>query len=221
MPHMQYVSARRNVCDQDFSARIRHAIEWRVQRDDDCAHFRMNVAEDVGNTRAVEHHIARRTGFVKTEVEAFPLEKRENVVKERISVGEFHGGSHRHDQEMRLKVFVVLRQSQSTRRAHHGSRRSNPSARSAWRIRKPNHCVRSVRHAGIRAAVPQLHSYCNVNSLRGGRNVTDWEDTHQERASPVFLRNGRHRRPSESIQAQNKTPIIRLTWSAAWLVPLA
>src|SRR5262249_28504788 len=113
MPQVQDVTTRRNAWNQDFSKGGRHAVVRSFQSNNDRAHFRMNIAKNVGNARPVEKYIASRARFVKTEVEAFSFEKRENVVKEGISVGKFHDGSHGHDQKMRLKAFVVLCQAQS------------------------------------------------------------------------------------------------------------
>src|SRR5215467_9631950 len=105
----------------------------------------MDVAENVGNAGTVEKYVPRRAGFVKTEVETFSFEERENVVKKRISVGKFDHRSHWHNQEPRLKAFVVLCQSEATRGLNNGS---GGSSLCAWHIGKPNNCLRSVLYSG-------------------------------------------------------------------------
>jgi hypothetical protein len=83
-------------------------------------------------------------------------------VKEGIPVREFHFRSHWNDQEMRLKVLVVLRETQSISRAHKASRSNRLRA---WHLQKPNNCFRRVRHSGIRIGILQLHSHRNVDIL--------------------------------------------------------
>src|SRR5262252_6472148 len=108
----------------------------------------MDVAENVGNARTVENHIASGTRLVKTKVEAFSLEKRKNVMKKRVAVGEFHHRSHWHDQKMRLKALVMLCQSQAIRSP---GKRFGRRSLGAWCVRKPNDSFRGVRRFGVRA----------------------------------------------------------------------
>src|SRR5215510_5302599 len=101
----------------------------------------MDVAEDVRNSGTVEHHISRRTRFIKTEVEPLSLEKRKDIVKEGIAVGKFHYRPDWHDQEVRIKALVMLCQPQAISRVH---KRLGRRGLRAWHLRKPNHRFRSV-----------------------------------------------------------------------------
>jgi hypothetical protein len=66
----------------------RDSVIGRAERDNYCAHLRVDVAEDVRNSIAVEAHATFGVSFVKAEVKALAVEEREDVVEERIEVRE-------------------------------------------------------------------------------------------------------------------------------------
>src|SRR3954466_8841304 len=72
----------------------------------------MNVAEDVGNTGAIETDITGRAGLVQTEIKSLAFEQRKDVVKERIAIGKLNHCSDGNNQQVRFKALVMLSEPQ-------------------------------------------------------------------------------------------------------------
>src|SRR5579864_7531850 len=86
---LEFVASGRDIGYADVAARIRDRIIRRRQSDHHGAHLGMNIAEDERNSRLVELHEARGSTFIQTQIEAFTLEQRKDIVEERIAVRKF------------------------------------------------------------------------------------------------------------------------------------
>ena len=71
----------------------------------------MNIAEYVRDSFPPESNLLRRASLIEAQVEAAPIEKREDVVKEGIGIGKVYDTPHRHDEQMGRELFVLLQQS--------------------------------------------------------------------------------------------------------------
>ena len=68
----------------------------------------MNVAENVGNTFAIEVHSLARTRLIKSQIETSPIEERKDIVKERVYVGELNGAPDGNYLKVRNKGPILL-----------------------------------------------------------------------------------------------------------------
>ena len=102
------------------SLRPFRAVIGRGERDHDGAHLGMNIAEDIRDSFPPESYLLRRACLIKDQVEAAPLEFREDVVKERISIGKVHDTANRHDEQVGRELFVLLQQGISLARSGDG-----------------------------------------------------------------------------------------------------
>src|ERR1700721_4195441 len=106
---MQYVTAIGNRGQVEWPIRVRDGIQWRRQRDYNCAHFRMNIAEDVADSGTIEAHHFGGSRFIQAEIKTLAFEQRKNVVKKGIAILELDersGGNHEHVLRTRV-VFLV------------------------------------------------------------------------------------------------------------------
>src|SRR5579863_9055845 len=71
----------------------------------------MNIAEYVRHPASRKCDRLRRTGLVQAKVKTLPLKQREDIMKERIGVGELYCAAKRNHQQMRYKSAVFLQQS--------------------------------------------------------------------------------------------------------------
>jgi len=109
-PHMQVVFAIGNISDVEDPLLISDRVERRGQRDNNCAHLRMNVAEDIRNAFARKHHAACRPCLVESKIETPSIEERKYIVKERICIRKRNTAADRNDQQMRREHFILLQQ---------------------------------------------------------------------------------------------------------------
>src|SRR5262249_8428948 len=105
---MQLVLARRNARNGVVARLVGNGEEFGVDRQDDAGHFRMDVAEKIGRTGAIEFDGSLRAGLVETEIEALSTIEREDIVKPGIQVGEIDNAADWNDQQARFEVFVPL-----------------------------------------------------------------------------------------------------------------
>src|ERR1700712_2296669 len=82
----------------------------------------MYVAEDVRNTLTIKAHGPMRACFVQSEIEAFSVEQRKDVMKERVEVGEIDTGSGRNDKQVWRKHLVFLHKTIASSRERNGMR---------------------------------------------------------------------------------------------------
>jgi hypothetical protein len=108
VPDMQFVAARWNVRNDDGAMGVGDSVVGSFQGHHHSAHFWVNVAEDIADAFAVEHYTAAGSCFIETEVKAFPIEQREDVVEERVFVGKDHSASHGYNDQVRSETFVSL-----------------------------------------------------------------------------------------------------------------
>src|SRR5664280_2210435 len=109
-PQMQFVFSGSNVAKVKCSAGICNRIERCGERQNHRAHRWMNVAEDIRYAFAREGDCLSGTGFVKTEIETLAVEEREDIMKERIGVGELHSCADGDNQQVRREHAVLLQQ---------------------------------------------------------------------------------------------------------------
>src|ERR1700733_15836501 len=81
-PHVEPITSRRYPVDGDIALRSGNSEVWRAQRNDDRTHLRVNIAEDVRNTIAIEPDYASGVSLVEAKVKALSVEQRKNVVIE-------------------------------------------------------------------------------------------------------------------------------------------
>src|SRR5690348_18041589 len=70
VPYVQHVPAGRDVGNGNTATAVGDRVMRSVERDDDGAHLRMNVAEDIADPDAVEANVARGSRLVEAEIEA-------------------------------------------------------------------------------------------------------------------------------------------------------
>jgi len=97
-PNAQLVVASWNIVQVKFTLRASESIVRRRECDNDRAHLGVNIAEDIGDPLAREHYTARRARFIQPEVEAPSIEKRKDVVKERICIWKCNAAPYRNNQ---------------------------------------------------------------------------------------------------------------------------
>ena len=79
-----------------------------AERNDDCPHFGVNIAEDVGNAIAIKADRPVRMSFVETEVKALSIKERKDVVVEGVKVGKVYAAAGRYDENMRGELLIFL-----------------------------------------------------------------------------------------------------------------
>ena len=141
MENMHLIPAWGHVADADLAAPAGYRIVGRVERDHYGAHLGMNVAEDERNAGLVELHGLSAAALVESEIEAFAVEQRKDIVKKRIPVGKLDLPARRDHQQRRLETFVLLHQLGNWRRLlRRRGRRGGPKRG------EPDHNFRSVTH---------------------------------------------------------------------------
>src|ERR1700712_5255786 len=78
--------------------------------DYDGAHFRVDVAEDIRDAVVIKMHDARGSSFIQAKIESLAVEQRKHVMEKGIKVREIHAAARGDDEEMRRKLFSLLRQ---------------------------------------------------------------------------------------------------------------
>src|SRR5580698_6736232 len=74
------------------------------------AHLRMNVAKDIGNAFSWKCYGLSCSSLVKSKIKTFPIEEREDIVKERICIGKLNNRIYRDDLEVRKEHAILLKQ---------------------------------------------------------------------------------------------------------------
>jgi hypothetical protein len=109
-PDVEAVAAGRDAVHGQAAVGCGDAVVGGAEGDDDGAHLGVDVAEDVGDTFAVEDDGALGVGFVEAEVEALAVEEGEDVVEEGVEVGELDAGAGGDDQDVRGELLILLDQ---------------------------------------------------------------------------------------------------------------
>lgn len=144
IPSSHEIASDRHIRDHDLSLTIGNGEIRSVQRNYHRAHFGVNIAEDIGDSRTIEADIAGAASFVQSKVESLPIEQRKHVMEEGIAVGELDNRAHWHNQNMRLETLIVLGKTQLLLRGWFGVRRTAQRS-------KPNNYVLGV--SGFRLAL--------------------------------------------------------------------
>ena len=113
IPEVKKVAAGRNARNRYLPLAVGNGVVVRLHHHDDRTHFRMDVAEDIANSRTVELHPPGCARFVKSEVEPLALKERKHVMKERVEIGEIHRRADRNHEDVRFEALVLLRESKS------------------------------------------------------------------------------------------------------------
>src|SRR5208282_4285043 len=99
-PNVHLVAAAGNIRNGDAAGAIRQTEVRRIHSDDDAAHLLVNIAKKKANAGAIEANRFARTGLVESKIKTFAIEKRKDVVKERIFVGEANLGTDLNDENV-------------------------------------------------------------------------------------------------------------------------
>src|SRR6185312_760133 len=91
VPDVQLVVAGGDAAQLEASGGIAHRVPRAGHGEDDRAHLRVDVAEDVREAGAVELARARLAGLVEPEIEGPGIAQREYVVEVRVEVGKGDG----------------------------------------------------------------------------------------------------------------------------------
>ena len=109
-PYVLTITAGRNAVNRESTVRTRHCVVGCAEGEDYCSHLRVDIAEDVGDAFAIESHGAAGAGLVESQIKALAVEERKNVVKEGVSVGKFNACPCRHNEQVWMKLLVLLEQ---------------------------------------------------------------------------------------------------------------
>src|SRR5215510_15633827 len=153
----------------------------------------MDVAENVGNPRLAEAHLADRATFIEPEVKRLPVVDGEHVVEERVLVRKLDRSADWHSQHVRCKTFVLLQEPRDGSRSH---RLLSIDAA------QPNH------HISAAGFTPGRVEYVN-GSPNGGflsNKKTAQDHDHSQYASAAL---------------QKRTPAARFRWSPVAASPRA
>src|SRR5688572_7008242 len=116
-PDIQLIAAEWQFRNAEFSrCRQLHEIR-RLHDDDNRAHSGVDVAEDVADSRFVEHDGFRPPSLVKAKIKFLAVESGENIVEERILIRKIHGGADLNCQQSRQEALVLLDDLRSNSRA--------------------------------------------------------------------------------------------------------
>src|SRR5207302_6518784 len=110
MPNFQFVTPRRDMTDLEVPGHVCQRKKARLQHDHDRAHFRVNLAENVGDAGLTEADFTGCPALIQTKVNRRPLMNRKHTVKEQILVGELDLRSPGHGKHMRDEFLVLLQQ---------------------------------------------------------------------------------------------------------------
>ena len=108
IPDVQLIASIGNIRDRDASGVIRQSKIRSVHGDDGRAHLRVNVAEEIAHSYAVEAHCLTGSGFIESKVKSLSIKKRKNIVEERVSIGELDAGARLNDKNVRVEALVNL-----------------------------------------------------------------------------------------------------------------
>jgi len=79
-----------------------------AERDDYRPHPGVNIAEDVRNAIAIKPDRTVCMSFVETEVKAFSIKERKNIVVEGVKVREVDAAAGWYDENMRGELLIFL-----------------------------------------------------------------------------------------------------------------
>src|SRR2546426_9021676 len=107
-PGVIRVSPCRYAGDRERARFVRPREVRRVDGHHVRRHVWMDVAEDAAESRLVEQHAAHRADGIHPQVEAYPVAKREDVVKHAIVVGKVDRRPDADDEDVRAEAQVSL-----------------------------------------------------------------------------------------------------------------
>src|ERR1035437_5989265 len=91
IPDVQHVAARRYGGDRELALFVGDRKVLAGQHDHHRAHLRMDIAEDVRHSFAVEVDRAAGSRLIEHEIETLTVEQGKHVVKPGIAVGKIYG----------------------------------------------------------------------------------------------------------------------------------
>src|SRR6185436_15706981 len=106
-PHDDVV-ARRETIDDEVPVGARGGEERIIEHEENRAHVRMNVTEDLHDAGLREHYRFGVAARVATEVEGLRAREREDVVEDVVLVRERDHGATNHGQDMWREALVAL-----------------------------------------------------------------------------------------------------------------
>src|ERR1700722_19754845 len=139
----------------------------------------MDVAEDERNAGLVELHELRGATLIQSEIEAFAVEQRKDIVKKRIAVGKLDLPARRDHEQRRLETFISLHELRKRRSLLRCRRhRSTPERR------EPHHNLRSVRN--VAPVFCELHLPLQLHALEFNilRRADKRKSTRQQHDAP-------------------------------------
>src|SRR5277367_6548135 len=106
IPEFHLVASRRHVADLETSIGGRYAEERRGHRDHGGTHLGMDIAKNKRHSWLRETHLSRCPALVESQVEGLPAIDGEDIVKERILVGELDLRADLYDDHVGRESFV-------------------------------------------------------------------------------------------------------------------
>ena len=85
-----------------------NSIVGRAECNDDCAHFWVDIAEDVRDALAIELDGAMGVGFVEAQVKTFSVKERKDIVKKRIEIRKIDAATGGYDQHVGTEFLTFL-----------------------------------------------------------------------------------------------------------------
>jgi len=108
VPDVQVVFAIRDSGNGNGAGLVGNRVIRRIHSHDNCAHLRMNIAEEKADACMVEADGVGGTSFIEPEIETLAIEERKDVVKEGIAIREVHDGTDADNGEVRMKRLILL-----------------------------------------------------------------------------------------------------------------
>src|SRR5215467_2482070 len=96
------------MADLEVSVGVGHRKVWGLNSDNNRAHLRMNVAENVGDAGLRESYPARGSTLIEPKIERLPTVDREDVMEKRVLIGKFDFRSHPDRNDVGCEAFVFL-----------------------------------------------------------------------------------------------------------------
>ena len=97
IPDMEFVFAIGDGGHRDGSGLVGHGVVGRVDRHYNRTHFRMDIAEQKADPGMVEADGVSGSRFVEAKIKALAIEKREDIVEERVAIRKINYGTDAHD----------------------------------------------------------------------------------------------------------------------------
>src|SRR5215469_580419 len=101
IPHVHLVASRWYPRNCDDALAIGESVVPSFECDYHRTHLAVDVAKDIANSGAIENHRAGAPRLVQSQVKPLAFEKREDIVKKRVAIWEFHRRSDLNHEHVR------------------------------------------------------------------------------------------------------------------------